>query len=149
MNISEHLLAKIKEKYMLSKHTYGSLVNADKKYVPPGTKLSFESCELAVDYTGIGTLDTWHGSPDARLRAFQTHSESVHVINGEASTSDVSSAHSAGDSIVVEAKQDVHKLNIDSNSYCFIFHQTKLAPRIKPINPCNFNIHSGCYDLFV
>ena len=108
-NIAEHLLTKLSEKVVLSHDDYSSLLNEDPSYVPPNQELSSATpcTRLSVGLTGMGELNTWHGTPDARVRAYQS-TETI-VLRGE--SSNVSPVHSLGDNVAIEAKRDPDCIN--------------------------------------
>ena len=141
INIAENLLAKISQRVTLSKDQYDTLMKRDPPYVPPDEELLSDTpnvspcTELAVEYTGIGTLDTWHGTPDARLRAYQTPSETT-VLSGVASN--VSPAHSSGDNVIIAAKLDTDNINrqqLISTTVVSSFIERNLHPDANPMVP--------------
>ncbi len=70
----------------------------DKQY----KKLDSSEDTLQTQPTGMGSLDTWHGSPDARVRVF--HSTTVVFSSGEDWNTSSSDENSDGESLLIEAK---------------------------------------------
>ena len=110
VEIAKHLLCKLSEKVVLSSDDYSALLKEDPSYVPPYEELpSAAPCtQLSLGLTGMGEIkNTWHGTPDARVRAYQN--TEIAVVRGR--SSNVSPVRSLGDSVVFEAKREPMSIN--------------------------------------
>lgn len=93
--IAQNVLSKLGQ-VVLSKHTYG-IADQEKPYQPKLIDSSSISSESnTVEWLGIGTSQTWHGYPDARIRA-GTNETTVVLSTDEDPTT-------PGNSLPIEAK---------------------------------------------
>ena len=114
----------------------------EKKYAKFYHSTSPASIGLKVQDTGIGSPDTWHGSPDARVRGspfvFKKGSEDEKEIGSGESNSDSEGETSDGTSVLVEAKLLMTGTNLpQAIATCVVssFTEKKLHPNLPAAIP--------------
>ena len=84
----------------------------------------------------MGTRTTWHGYPDARVRAFNSDTNLLKVSSvDQAENSPVSTI---GDSCVLEAKIGIEQFNVNqliATSVICSFIECNLHPHLNPLTP--------------
>lgn len=94
--IAKELLSKLGSEVMLSHDTYTKMVMEDSS-VPKNVRVS---C------LGLGTLETWHGYPDARVRATSMETEVLSPsLDPDASCGRASPTSSIGDTCIIDGKK--------------------------------------------
>ena len=100
--IAKELLSKLGSEVMLSHDTYTKMVMEDSS-VPKTVRVS---C------LGLGTLETWHGYPDARVRATSMETEVLSPsLDPDASCGRASPTSSIGDTCIIDGKKNKFNLH--------------------------------------
>ncbi len=90
----------------------------------------FGAGQVEIGFWGIGSLNTWHGQPDARLRG--SSSSSVDVVGVE----DEDEGETDAASVILETKRSTKKMSqIIGLSVVSSFTEKKLHPSDNPLVP--------------